>query len=352
MEKVKKELVPAGKKALCRWKQKNIWITVALMIAPIVVSILCIGIGRYSMDYGRTLEVLFSPITGAQVTPTEFSVVFNIRVPRLLLALGCGAAMAASGAAFQGLFNNPLATPDTLGVSSGASCGAVIALMLGMNLIGVQLVALVFGFFAVFITWTISKVRGKSSIVMIVLSGMVISALFEAMVSLLKYVADPEETLPTITYWLMGSLSNASYTSLALGMPMILAGVLIVFFLRWRLNILALQEDEARSMGINLKIMRLLVILAATMMTASCISMCGKIGWVGLLIPHISRMIRGGNNKYVVPTCISLGAVFTVLIDTLSRSVTEAEIPVSILTAIIGAPVFVSLLRRTGGVRT
>ena len=157
--------------------------------------------------------------------------------------------------------------------------------------------------------------------------------------------------MPTITYWLMGSLSNSSYASLALGMPMIAVGIILIFCLRWRLNILALSEDEARSMGINLKVMRMLVILASTMMTASCVSMCGKIGWVGLLIPHIARMLRGENYRDMVPTCISLGIVFTILIDTLARSISEAEIPTSILTAIVGAPVFVILLRKTGGVR-
>ena len=199
------------------------------------------------------------------------------------------------------------------------------------------------------LTWNISKVRGKNSIIMIVLSGLVIGALFEAAVSLLKYVADPEEVLPTITYWLMGSLSAANYSTLLIGLPMIAAGALTIYLLRWRLNILALSEDEARSMGVNLRAMRLAVILAATAMTASCVSMCGKIGWIGLLIPHIARMLRGGNNQRIVPACVSLGAVFTLVIDTCSRSLTAAEIPVSILTALVGAPVFISLLRRTRG---
>lgn len=325
-------------------------VTVILCVAPVAAAFLCLGFGRYSLGPAKTIEVLLSPFTNAEVTSTEFSVVFNLRIPRILLAIGCGAALSASGIAFQSLFNNPLATPDTLGVSSGASCGAVVALMLRMNLIGVQLVALIFGLVAVALTWSISKIRGKNSIIMMVLAGMVISALFEALVSLLKYVADPQETLPTITYWLMGSLSGANYPSLLLGMPLIIFGAAVIFLLRWRLNVLSLSEDEARSMGINLRTMRLLVVVAATMMTASCISMCGKIGWVGLLIPHIARMLRGGNNQLAVPACISLGMVFTLLIDTASRSMTSAEIPVSILTAIIGAPIFISLLRKTGGV--
>lgn len=325
---------------------------VLLWVSPVLVALLCMGFGRYSLGVGRTIEVLLSPLTGLSVENVEWNVVFNIRLPRILLAIGCGAALSASGIAFQSLFNNPLATPDTLGVSSGASCGAVLALMFQWNMFLVQVTAMLFGLLAVVMTWNMSKVRGKNSVIMIVLAGMVISALFEALVSLLKYVADPDEVLPTITYWLMGSLASANYNSLMLGLPFIVVGVLIIFLLRWRLNILALNEDEARSMGINLRAMRLLVIVAATMTTASCISMCGKIGWVGLLIPHIARMLRGGNNQRAVPACISLGATFTLAIDTVARSAISAEIPVSILTAIIGAPVFISLLRKTGGIHT
>ena len=320
-----------------------------LWAVPVLAALVCLGFGRYALSTGDTLRVLLSPLTGAEIAPMERSVVFGVRLPRVLTALCCGAALALSGAAFQSLFNNPLATPDTLGVSSGASCGAVAALMFRLDMISVQLCALCFGLGAVALTWSISKVRGKNSIIMIVLSGMVIGALFGAAVSLLKYVADPEEVLPTITYWLMGSLSAANYSTLLIGLPMIAAGALTIYLLRWRLNILALSEDEARSMGVNLRAMRLAVILAATAMTASCVSMCGKIGWIGLLIPHIARMLGGGNNQRIVPACVSLGAVFTLVIDTCSRSLTAAEIPVSILTALVGAPVFISLLRKTRG---
>jgi len=333
-------------------KKRNWPLSLLLVALPVVAALLCMGFGRYSLGIVRTLEVLFSPLTGETVSNMEWNVVFNLRPPRILLAACCGAALSASGIAFQSLFNNPLATPDTLGTTTGSSCGAVIALMLGLNMVAVQILAMVFGLLAVALTWSLSKVHGKNSIIMIILSGMVISALFEAIVSLLKYVADPNEVLPTITYWLMGSLASANFGSLLMGFPFIAAGLLIVYLLRWRLNILALSEDEARSMGIDLKKMRILVILAATMMTASCVSMCGKIGWVGLLIPHISRMLQGGDNRLAVPACISLGATFTLIIDTVARSAAAAEIPISILTAIIGAPVFISLLRKTGGLRS
>ena len=260
-----------------------------------------------------------------------------------------GSGLSCAGTAFQGLFSNPLATPDTLGVGSGAAFGAVLAMLFGANLISIQFFALVFGLLACFITYNISRRNGKSSIIMIVLSGMVISAVFEALVSLMKYIADPEEELPVITYWLMGSMSRANYDNLKLGLPFIFAGIIIIFLLRWRLNILSLNEDEASSLGMNIKIMRIIFIIASSMITASSVSMCGSVGWVGLLIPHISRMIGGNNNNAVVPISISLGALFMIVMDTFARSATAAEIPISILTAIIGAPVFVMLLRKTGG---
>lgn len=322
---------------------------VILTFLPIAAALICLGIGRYSMTTKETIEVLLSPFTGKDVGTFAYSTIFNIRLPRILLAAAVGSGLSCAGTAFQGLFSNPLATPDTLGVGSGAAFGAVFAMLFGANLISIQLFALLFGLLACFITYNISRKNGKNSMIMIVLSGMVISAVFEALVSIMKYIADPEEELPVITYWLMGSMSRASYDNLKLGLPFIFIGIIIIFLLRWRLNILSLNEDEACSLGMNIKIMRITFILASSMITASSVSMCGSVGWVGLLIPHISRMIGGNNNNSVVPISISLGALFMIVMDTFARSATAAEIPISILTAIIGAPVFVMLLRKTGG---
>lgn len=324
---------------------------ILLIALPFAVAMICLGIGRYYINIPDTLRVLLSPLNGtaAEMDATQVSILFNVRLPRVILAMFIGAGLAVSGAAFQGLFTNPLATPDTLGVASGASFGAALALMLGMNLITVQLCALFFGICAIALTHFISQQREKSSIVMVVLSGMVVSSLFQALVSLVKFAADPQDVLPSITYWLMGSLTGVSYTRLALGLPFITAGTLVIFFLRWRLNIMALSTDEARSLGVNVKLVRIMIMLASTFVTASCVSMCGQVGWVGLLVPHIARMMYGSNNKVVIPVSISLGAMFMIIIDTLARSATAAEIPVSILTAIIGAPFFIALLRRTGG---
>lgn len=324
---------------------------ILLAILPIVVAVVCLGIGRYYINIPDTVRVMLSPINGTvqQMNSTQVSILFSVRLPRIILAMFIGAGLAVSGAAFQGLFTNPLATPDTLGVASGASFGAAMALMFGANLISVQLCALAFGVCAIMLTHFISQQREKSSIVMVVLSGMVVSSLFQALVSLVKFAADPQDVLPSITYWLMGSLTGISYSRLALGLPFITAGTLVIFFLRWRLNIMALSTDEARSLGVNVKLIRIMIMIASTFVTASCVSMCGQVGWVGLLVPHIARMMYGSNNKVVIPVSISLGAVFMIVIDTLARSATAAEIPISILTAVIGAPFFIVLLRRTGG---
>jgi iron complex transport system permease protein len=322
-----------------------------LVLLPLLVAIACIGIGRYSLSFGDSFIVLINGLMfgPGSVDAQAYSVVFGIRLPRILLAILCGAGLAASGAAFQGIFSNPLATPDTLGVASGAGFGAALALLFGFSMLGVQFAALAFGLFAVTLTYSFSKIKGKSSIIMVVLAGIVISALFEAFISLIKYVADPEEILPTITYWLMGSLASVSYKSLAAGAPLVIGGLIVVYALRWKLNILSLDEDEAASMGMNVKVMRLAVIVAAALITGSCVSMSGQIAWVGLLIPHVCRMIFGSNNRFLVPASISLGAVFMLVIDTIARASVAVEIPVSILTAVIGAPVFILLLRKTGG---
>lgn len=322
-----------------------------IFLLPFAAAVICIGIGRYNISPAESLGILLSPLTGREVDPQGWSVIYHVRLPRILLALAVGMGLSVSGASFQSLFSNPLATPDTLGVATGASFGAVLALLFTRNILVVQLAALLMGLTALAGTCLISRLNGKSSILMVVLGGMVVSSLFQALVSLAKYVADPEEDLPAITYWLMGSMSRATYQGLAVGIPLILLGVAVLFLLRWRLNILSLQEDETKALGIDVKKLRLIVMAAATLVTAACVSLCGQVGWVGLLIPHAARMLYGSDNRKIIPVSIGLGSAFMVAIDTASRAATAAEIPVSILTAIIGAPFFIILLRKTGGAR-
>ncbi len=331
---------------------KTLLWTAGLLIGSAVLALAAIGMGRFSMSIPQTLATLFpGSFPEIEVTQTMRNVIFNIRLPRVLLSLLAGAGLSVAGASFQGLFSNPLATPDTLGVATGASFGAALGILLGCNMFLTQVCALATGMLAVAIVYAVSRVRGGTNMVMIILGGMVVSSLFSALVSMIKYVADPQDVLPAITFWLMGSLSATNFQTLLLGAPFILAGTAMIFALRWRLNVLSLNEDEAHTLGVNVKLLRVLVILASTMITASVVSMCGLIGWVGLLIPHISRMLFGNDNRRVIPASIGLGAIFMLLIDTLARTVSASEIPVSILTAVIGAPVFIILLRKTGGLR-
>ena len=322
---------------------------IALIILPIVTALIALGIGRYFITPVEVIEAIAGRFTGNyEISEMAYKTVWNLRIPRILLALLVGAGLSTAGCAFQSLFANPLATPDTLGVASGASFGAALGILLGLDMLGMQVVSFVMGALAVTLTWLggSGKGRGLSSVV---LSGIMMGSLFNALVSLVKYVADAETQLPAITYWLMGALSSASYRSLMFGAPAILIGIAVLFLIRWRMNLLPLSEDEAKSSGINIYTLRIVTIICATMITASCVSMCGQVGWVGLLIPHMCRMKFGSNHLSLIPASISLGATFMVIVDTVARTMTASEIPVSILTAIIGAPFFIILMRKSGG---
>lgn len=314
----------------------------------IIVSLFALCSGALTISIPDVILVLVGKTVE---NPNASIVIWNVRIPRILLSLLAGAGLSVAGAAFQALFSNPLATPDTLGCANGASFGAALGILLGFSSLGVQLSALVFGIVSVLLVFLITSGKQRGNMMMVVLAGMVISSLFSALVSFIKYVADPNDVLPVITFWLMGSMSGATMKNLVTGGPVILIGVFILYKMRYRLNILSLSQDEAKSMGVSIGCNRTIVILASSLITASIVSMCGVIGWIGLLIPHISRMAFGNNNTYVIPSCIVFGALFMVSVDTIARCLTTSEIPVSILTAIIGAPVFLLLLRKTGGIR-
>lgn len=322
---------------------------IALALLPVLTAAVCIGIGRIRITPGEIIAAVAGVFSGnANVPVLTAMTLWKLRLPRILLAALAGAGLSAAGCAFQSLFANPLATPDTLGVASGASFGAALGLLMGFSMVGVQCTALLMGAVAVTLTWLAGagKNRGLSTVV---LAGIMMSSLFTALVSLVKFIADEESQLPAITYWLMGGLNSAGYETLLLGAPPVIAGMLILYLLRWRLNLLPLREDEARSSGVNIGLLRGITVVCATMITASCVSMCGQVGWVGLLIPHICRMKFGSNHLSLLPASISLGAAFLILVDTMARSISPQEIPISILTAIIGAPFFIVLMRKTGG---
>lgn len=316
-------------------------------IATLFLALIALCLGQYTIALQDVIKVL--TLQKVDLANAE-TVIFNIRIPRILVSLIVGSGLAAAGASFQALFSNPLATPDTLGCANGASFGAALGILLRLNALGIQISALIFGILAVVFVFVFTRYRHADQIMMIILGGMVVSSLFSALVSLIKYVADPNDVLPVITFWLMGSFSNSTVRSLYTGVPMIVLGMVVLYLMRYRMNALSLKEEEAASLGINVRQNRMIVIVASSLITASVVSMCGVVGWVGLLIPHISRMLFGNNHTKVIPGCIVFGALFMLIIDTIARCMYQAEIPVSILTAIIGAPVFLLLLRKTGGI--
>lgn len=321
---------------------------ILLIILPILCSIFALSIGRMNFKVGDIFNLFLDLISKTNLDPMLESVVINIRLPRILTALIVGSGLTCAGIAFQALFSNPLATPDILGVTSASSLGAIIGILLSKNTMEIQVFSLLMGLFSIFITLKLVK-EARTSMIMLVLSGLIMSSLANAFSSLLKYTADPTDKLPQITYWLMGFFGRASYKNLILASPMIILSIIFIYKMRWRLNILSLSEDEARSLGINVKRTRLSFILASTIITASSVSLCGQIGWIGLIIPHIARMLVGANNIYTLPFGISIGAGLMVIIEALSRTISVIELPISILTAIIGAPIFIVLLRQTGG---
>lgn len=322
---------------------------IALIVLPLVTALIALGIGRYFITPAGVWDAIWGRFTGGyKVSDMAYKTIWNLRIPRILLALLVGAGLSTAGCAFQSLFANPLATPDTLGVASGASFGAALGILLGFDMLGMQVTSFLMGALAVVFTWLggSGKSRGLSSVV---LSGIMMGSLFNALVSLVKYLADAETQLPAITYWLMGGLNSAGYRNLLFGAPPIILGIFILFCIRWRMNLLPLSEDESKSSGINIYMLRAVTIICATVITASCVSMCGQVGWVGLLIPHMCRMKFGSNHMSLIPSSISFGATFMVIVDTAARTLTASEIPVSILTAIIGAPFFIILMRKSGG---
>ncbi|MCK9151884.1 FecCD family ABC transporter permease [Methanobacterium alcaliphilum] len=325
-----------------RWSVNLILITL-----PILLFFVSFLIGRYPLTPVEVILTILAKVYPAlQVSPTATTIVWDIRLPRIVAAILVGAALSVAGASFQGTFKNPLVSPDILGVSSGAGFGASIAILLvGIPLI-TQVSAFVWGLIAVCVTYALARSIRSSEILIMVLSGMGVGSLFTALISLCKYMADPFEKLPQIVYWLMGSLASVNNHEVLLASIPIILGISFLFILRWKLNILAMGDEESKSLGVDTGKLRFIIILCCTMITAAAVSISGIIGWVGLIIPHISRMLVGPDHKNLLPATICLGASFLLLIDNISRTILITEVPIGILTAIIGAPFFLYLLRR------
>lgn len=334
-----------------RQTSRKIAIAVILVVLPFVILVASLSLGRYPIPPLTVIKILLSHIFPIEPTwaAIEHGIVIQIRLPRVLQAMVVGLGLAISGASFQGLFRNPLVSPSILGVSAGAGFGASIAILLFGDPIAIKLSAFFFGTLAVVGAYMISKQKTGSSLLMLVLSGVIIGAFFSALIGVVQFMADPDEQLQDIVFWLMGSMAGASYNNLLWGAPIILTGTGVLLLLRWRINVLSLGEEEAQALGINTHWLRWTIIIAATAVTTTAVAMVGIVGWIGLIIPHVGRMIVGANHKVLLPATVSIGAMYLLLIDDIARAATSAEIPLSILTALIGAPFFAYLLRRTGG---
>ncbi|NTV05860.1 MAG: iron ABC transporter permease [Chlorobiaceae bacterium] len=327
---------------------KGFSLIILCLLILAVVTFFSMGVGRYPVSPASLLSWI---ATGQCPDDTLPVILFNIRLPRLIGAVAAGGALAMSGAAYQGMFRNPMVSPDILGVSSGAGFGAALAILLSFPVAGIQILSFAGGITAVLIAVSISKTIGRShdSVLVLVLSGIIISSLFGALLSMLKYVADPDDKLPAITYWLMGSLANIRGSDLAVILPLLFVGSIPLMLVSWRLNVLSFGEDEARSLGVHTGWMRALVILCATLMSASIISFTGIIGWVGLIVPHLARFVAGPNHRMLLPVSFLFGGIFMLVVDNVARSLASVEIPIGIITAILGAPFFIWFLKKSSG---
>ena len=286
------------------------------------------------------------PVPSHETETLYHTIIFRIRLPRILAALMVGAGVSVAGTSFQGLFKNPLVSPDLLGVASGAGFGAALGILVSGRPMVIQVFAFLAGIIAVGITYAISRIYRSTFILVLVLSGIIVGAVFSALIALIKYVADPYDTLPAIVFWLMGSLASVTGKDLEMAGPPILSAAVILFIIRWRINLLAMGDDEARCLGVNTKRMTKTIIICATVITAAAVCISGIVGWVGLVVPHIGRLLVGPDFRKLIPASALLGAAFLLTVDNLSRIAFPMEIPLGILTAIIGAPVFAWLLGR------
>lgn len=326
---------------------KELFATPILIFLPIILFFASFLLGRYPLDPVEVVVTILSPIfPQLEISGTVTSIVFDIRLPRIIAAFIVGACLAIAGAAFQGTFKNPLVSPDLLGVASGAGFGAALSILFnGSNLL-IQCGSFILGIISVSITYLISKAYKAGGVLILVLSGVAISSFFSALISGAKFVADPTDKLPEITYWLMGSLSSISFEQLSMILIPIIIGLAILLFSRWHLNVLAMGDEEAQSLGVNPDRFRFFIIIGCTLLTSAAVSISGIIGWVGLVVPHITRMLVGSDNRILLPASISIGGCFLLLMDNISRTLISIEIPIGILTAIIGVPVFLYLLRK------
>ncbi|MBG5920664.1 FecCD family ABC transporter permease [Providencia stuartii] len=332
----------------------RVMISGLLLVVFIICFVIALNSGKYSLTFNQFLNLLMAELSTSTTIddPRTATVFWQIRFPRTLAAIIIGGGLAIAGAAYQGMFRNPLVSPDILGVSAGAGVGAVIAIFLGQSLVYIQLAAFIGGLLAVTLVCLIARMaRQHDPILSLVLVGVAISALCGSAISLMKILADPYTQLPSITFWLLGGLSSITQHDLLSAFPIMLLGIIPLLLLRWRMNLLSLSDEEAKSLGINVSLLRAVFIISATLITASAVSIAGIIGWIGLIVPHITRMIVGANFRYQLPASMTIGAIMLLITDTLARSIAAIELPLGILTSAVGAPFFLAILLQTRRVK-
>lgn len=317
-----------------------------LIALLLFLSLLSLCVGQYSLTIPESLHILVGKLTGAEQDWSQIAenVVFGLRLPRVIGAALVGAALSVSGAVYQSIFKNPLVSPDLLGVSTGACVGAAIAILMGFAAAGLQISAFIFGMVTVGLTLLVPRIIKSDSNIMLVLSGIIVGGLMSSVLGFIKYIADPETELASIVYWQMGSLAYVDPSDIISVLPTMAFGFVILLIMAWWIDVLSLGDKEARSLGVNVRAVRNLSILSATLLTASAIVISGTVGWIGLVIPHFARLFVGPQNNKLLPAAMLLGAIFLVAVDLAARMLTTVELPLSVLTGFIGAPFYVVLL--------
>ena len=323
--------------------------TVFLMVLSVLLflaAVVALCIGQYRVAGKDVISILFSSIFGYEGTwnETMYRVVIFSRLPRVIAAIAVGASLSIAGASYQGVFRNPLVSPDLLGVSNGACVGAATSIILGLGTIGNVTFAFIGGIAAVFLTVMFPMLINKKSTIALVLSGVIVGGFFSSILGLLKYIADSDTELAEITYWQLGSLSKVKIELLYVIIPIMIVAGLVVYLFRWRINVISLGDKESRTLGVNLQRERGIIILCSTLLTASAICISGTIGWIGLIMPHLARMMVGQDNKKVIPASALLSSIFLIIVDTTARNLTGAEIPLGIITGFVGTPFFAFVL--------
>lgn len=329
------------------WRKRTT--TAALAVALVVVALVSLGTGRIDIPFRRVVAILASPwlVPTEPISPMEWSVVVVIRLPRVIMAVLAGAGLSLAGATLQGVFRNPLVGPQVVGVSAGAAFGGTLAILIGWQHAGLLAAAFTSGVVALLLVYLLDAMVAKSNILVLVLAGVIVSGFFGALVSLIQYLADSEDTLPIIVFWLLGSFAtaNADKAMLIAGPVLVCGSVLLL--LRWRINILSMGDEDAVALGVPVERLRWLVLLLTAAIVAGQVAVSGMIGWVGLVVPHLARMLVGADHRSLMPASLLLGGLFLLVVDDVARTATASEIPLGILTALIGTPVFAVLLRRT-----